>query len=156
MKSIIWLLLCGGYGGFLWAAKKRHPAAEAVLSFLDGIYLALLSLVLLPRALGTAAFYPALPAALGGIVLGFLAERKRGHAADAAVLFAALTAAALLFPGQPSPGVAILLAFFGSIGLYHACAGILPEGIHPAERLGKTFCSACGFLCGTVYFAVFL
>lgn len=156
MKYLIWLLLCGGYGGFLWAAKKRISSAEAALCFFDGIYLALLCLALLPRILGTAAFYPAAAAALCGIGIGFLAERRMGRSAFWALLFALLSGIELLYCGQITGKTAVLLACCGGIGLYHACAGILPEGIHPAEHIGGALLSGGGFLLGTLYFAFFL
>lgn len=157
MAYLIWLLLCGGYGGFLWAAKRLHPTAAAALCFLDGIYLALLSLAILPAALGTPAFYAAALAAAAGIGCGFLAERrKQGRSWLSALLFAGFLGLALFDCGEIAGRMALPLAFFGGLGLYHACAGILPDGIPPAERIGSALLSGSGFLLGTLSFAVFL
>lgn len=156
MAYLIRLLLCGGYGGFLWAAKRQNPSAAAALCFLDGIYLALLSLAILPAALASA-FCPAAAAATAGIGCGFLAERRKpGRSWLSALLFAAFMGLELLCSGEIIGRMAVPLAFFGGLGLYHACAGILPEGIAPAEHIGRGLLSGVGFLLGTLSFAVFL
>ncbi len=158
MKDImIWFLLCGGYGVFTWAAGKRRGSAEAVLSFLDGWYLALLCFAILPCAMGTDAFYLSVAASVFGVGSGFLLERKKnGQMAFCVLLFAALTAVQFLYTGEMDSRKAVLLAFFGGMGLYHACAGILPEGVHPKEHIGGALLSVAGFLLGTVTFAGFL
>ena len=153
MTMILWLILCGGYGGLLWAAKRRRSAGAA-LSFLDGFYLALLCFALLPCAMGTERFYEAAAASVLGVGAGFLLEkREKWHKALRLMLFAALTAFCLLHTGGIAPLAAVALAFFGGMGLYHACAGILPEDVPPRERIAEALLAGLGFFLGTICFA---
>lgn len=156
-NRMIWLLLCGGYWIFIGAAEKRNHSAEAALCFLHGLYLAMLCFAILPSAMGTAAFYPSVAASALGVGGSFLLERKnREQAVFCALLFTGLTAVHFLCKGEIDGRKAIALAFFGGMGLYHACAGILPEGVQPREHIAEAMLSAVGFVLGTAFFAGFL
>ena len=153
MTYTIWLLLSGAYLMFTWAAGRRG-FAEAALCFFDGIYLAMLCFALLPLAMEAAFFYQAAACAAMGVALGLLTEgRLPKENALRAVLFAALAAAFYLLQGKELVWAeAVLLAFFGGMGLYHASAGILPEPV----CIRKAILSAGGFLLGAVYFSPLL
>lgn len=153
MTYLIWLLLCGGYLIFTWAAKKRD-SAEAALCFFDGVYLAMLCFAVLPMAMETAFFYGAAALSAAGVALGLLAEKKcPWEKALGAVLFIGLTTALFLREGKELTLQEIVpLALFAGMGLYHASAGILPEPI----RISKALLSAGGFLLGTIIFSPFL
>ena len=154
MMYLIWLLLCGGYGILLWTAEKRKRSAEAVLCFWDGCYLALICFGILPCAMAMEAFYPAAAASVLGACGSFgLEQNGRWQPFLRVMFFGGLTAVQFLHTGDMEGCEAILLAFWGGMGLYHACAGILPEGIPPREHIVEALLSAAGFLLGTGYFS---
>ena len=156
MTHLSFLILCGGYGFFTWAAGRRRPFAEAALCFLDGGYLAMLCFAILPLAMETPFFYGAALLSALGIVAGLLLERKFAGRCLSAVLFMALTVFYFRQGKVEGMGKALVLAFFGGMGLYHACAGILPEPILSKDRIAGALLSGGGFLLGTVYFAELL
>lgn len=128
-------------------AAERRTFAKAVLCFLDGLYLALLCLAVLPHAMGNDFFYGAAAAAALGVLAGL---RTEGRASVQALCFALVTGCQLLW-SDLSLQKTWMLAFFGGMGLYHASAGILPEKI----EIGKALLSGAGFLVGTLLFAAF-
>lgn len=145
MTHILWLVLVMGYGLFTWAAGKF---SKAVLSFLDGGYLAFLCFAVLPHAMGTAHFFLASFAAGMGVLAGLWLEGKQKVSA---FVFAIVTGCQL-FWGEPLAFREILfLAFFGGMGLYHASLGIIPDKI----EIGKALLSGAGFLTGTFLFSCF-
>ena len=142
MMTIFWLVLVMGYGFFTWAAGNFSKAA---LSFLDGGYLAFLSFAVLPWAMGTEHFFPAVFAASMGVLSGECLEEKWKLSA---VVFAIITGC-YFFSGEAySLGKILFLAFAGGMGLYHASAGIIPDQI----EMGKALLSGAGFLVGTFLF----
>lgn len=142
MAWLGYVLWIGGYGGCIWAAKKRRAAAAA-LCFWDGLYLAFVCFAVLPPALETLYFYAAAAAAGLGVAAGFLAEGTRlGGRAVRWAVFAGLSAFCAVLPA--SAGAVLLRAALGGVGLYHASCGIVPEEI----CIGRAFLSAAGFLLG--------
>ena len=147
MRMILWLILVTGYAFLTGAAEKRRGAG-AVLCFLNGSYLALLCLSVLPSAMGTAHFYGTAAVAAVGVLAGLRTEEKP---LAGVLVFALVTGYAFLRQGGGSGAELLFLAFFGGMGLYNASCGILPEGI----EIGKALLSGAGFLLGTVLFAAF-
>lgn len=142
MKIIVWFVLVMGYGLTSWAAGRFSRAAH---SFLEGGYLAFLCFVVLPQSMGGEYFFPAVLLTGMGVLAGVALEKWRKLPL---AVFALVTGCQLFWTLPISMQEALLLAFFGGMGLYHASAGIIPDKI----EIGKALLSGAGFLCGTFLF----
>ena len=149
MKMMLWFLLCGGYWIATGTAGKQRRSAEAVLSFLDGFYLAMLCFAILPLAMEKGTFYLAAVCAGVGIAGGFYLERwGRTDGWLKALLFTILTAVQFLQQLPIQQIEPLVLAVLGGTGLYHASASIIPDKID----IGKALLNGAGFLFGTFLF----
>ncbi len=146
--EMVWVLLLVGYLITIRTAEKRN-SAHAVLCFLEGAYLAMLSFAVLPPAMGSAQFWGAAGCAAAGVGAGLLGEKYLPwDMLLRRALFLFLTAAVCFSWEIP----VFPLAFLGGMGLYHASAGIFPEPV----SIRNALFSAGGFLLGVFLFSPLL
>ncbi|MBR4015214.1 MAG: hypothetical protein IKI88_03305 [Anaerotignum sp.] len=156
MQHLFWGIPCGIYWALAWVAGKRKETADAARCFLDGYFLALLCFCILPFAMKSGYFYGAVLLSALGVIGGVLLEKgQKMGALTTAFLFTAVTAFYFMQKSPLSAVGACALAFFGGIGLYAACCGILPEEIPLRKQLLLALLGGSGFLLGTAYFGGF-
>lgn len=153
MPGILWLAACVGY--CIWAAKGRR--ASVLQGILHGLFLGLLCFGILPPAMEMPLFYGAAACSVCGAATGVWLENRMGCRGFwfTAPLFMALT---LLWLWQEKTGGGIRFpfceAFFGGIGLYAACCGVLPEDGTARDKLRPAVGGGIGFLLSAALFAV--
>ncbi len=148
MEKLFWFVLCGGYWLLMWMTKRKKNVAKAALCFLDGFYLGLICFGILPLAMETPFFYGAVLFSGLGVLAGVFLEKRVGGSGSA-LLFTVLTLAYFGIGERIGREQAFLLAFFGGIGLYRACAGIVPDQV----RISRALLSGGGFLMSVIAFA---
>lgn len=156
MQHLFWGIPCGIYWALAWVAGKRKETADAARCFLDGYFLALLCFGILPFAMKSGYFYGAVLLSALGVIGGVLLEKaQKTDSLTTAFLFTAVTAFYFIQKSPLSVVEACGLAFFGGMGLYAACCGILPEEIPLQTQLLSAVVGGGGFLLGTVCFGGF-
>lgn len=150
MPEFFWLAVCAGY--WLWGVKgRRNTLLQGVL---HGFFLGLLCFGILPPVMETPLFCATAICSVCGAAAGAWLEEKWGERSSlpAALLFTALT---LLWRGGIGGSLQFLcgIAFFGGMGLYAACCGVLPEDGAMWVRLRPAVGGCAGFLLSAAIFA---
>lgn len=150
MPEFFWLAVCAGY--WLWAAKGRR--STFLQGLLHGFFLGALCFGILPPVMEMPLFYAAAVCSVCGTAAGVWLEEKWGERNSilTALLFTALI---LLWCGKIGGSLQYLccIAFFGGMGLYAACCGILPEDGAMRDRLRPAVGGCAGFLISAAIFA---
>ena len=156
-------LLFAGILFWIWSltafGKEKRVIFDFGFSYFDGIAIGLLCMVILPVAFGESVFWLGVLGIICGVFTTCVLEYYKKNWVAQQWLHSVMVSILVWFwifgkeiKGGEIPLFPFWVAFFGGVGLFLACDGVLPEGKEKREGFFRGLGGMCGFLTTMVFF----